>query len=111
MDTLTVSAREIVNVDRTFLTPVDTLHFTQPGKENPRFEKLRWVGIGVSVLSGSMVVYFHDQAEDSYREYLHSGNPADLKQLFDQTAHYDRLTGWSYAGLQVGLMLFALSFY
>ena len=69
-----------------------------------------YLGFGTMIVFGALSWYFHQEAETTYNLYLHSGKFSEMKHYFDKTIKYDRLTGWSYAGFQVGFLITVISF-
>jgi hypothetical protein len=55
----------------------------------------RWLGLGL-ITAGS-------------QEYLTSGDPAELNNLYSRTERLDRLSGWCFVGAEAGLVLVSLS--
>ena len=94
-------------------TAPDTLYFEYPApvpQRNIWLKGQRWLGLGMVVLFSSLSYYYHQEAEAAYQDYLSSGDPAELDDLFDQAQHRDRMVGWCYLGAETGLLLVAFSF-
>ncbi len=91
----------------------DTLYFEYPALVPERSTWLkgqRWLGLGMVVIFGSLSYHYHQQAEATYQDYLTSGDPAELNNLFHRTQRLDRRAGWCYLGAETGLILVAFSF-
>ncbi|MFC1583175.1 hypothetical protein ACFL4U_00690 [Candidatus Neomarinimicrobiota bacterium] len=69
----------------------------------------RWLGLGLITAGSALSYYYHQQAEETYQEYLTSGNPAELNKLFYRAERFDRLSGWWFVGAEAGLVLVSLS--
>ncbi|MFC1535618.1 hypothetical protein ACFL32_00485 [Candidatus Neomarinimicrobiota bacterium] len=69
----------------------------------------RWLGLGLITAGSALSYYYHQQAEETYQEYLTSGNPAELNKLFSRAERFDRLSGWWFVGAEAGLVLVSLS--
>lgn len=67
-----------------------------------------WIALaaGAGLVAGSFVL--HERANRSYRDYLHSGDPAELDLLFDRATSLDR---WSGGTLIAGEVLLATGVY
>jgi hypothetical protein len=71
--------------------------------------KQRWLGMGMAVVCTVLSYNYHRQAEATYEEYRTSGDPAELDRLFRQTQRLDRLAGWSFFGIEAGLLMVTFS--
>jgi hypothetical protein len=69
----------------------------------------RWLGLGLITAGSALSYYYHQQAEETYQEYLTSGDPAELNNLYSRTERLDRLSGWCFVGAEAGLVLVSLS--
>jgi hypothetical protein len=69
----------------------------------------RWLGLGLITAGSALSYYYHQQAEETYQEYLMSGNPAVLNKLYSRAERLDRLSGWCFVGAEAGLVLVSLS--
>ena len=69
----------------------------------------RWLGLGLITAGSALSYYYHQQAEETYQEYLLSGNPAELNKLYSRAERLDRLSGWCFVGAEAGLILVSLS--
>jgi hypothetical protein len=69
----------------------------------------RWLGLGLITAGSALSWYYHQQAEETYQEYLTSGNPAELDNLYSRVERLDRLSGWCFVGAEAGLVLVSLS--
>jgi|GEM_PF-6114037 len=94
----------------------DSIHVFLPDtiateSENPKAHLIRKAGIGIFLLSGLISIHYQQEANSKYEQYLRTGNPSQMDRLYKQTANFDRYAGWSYVGLEAGIILFIYSFY
>ncbi|MEE9190953.1 MAG: hypothetical protein V3U16_09310 [Candidatus Neomarinimicrobiota bacterium] len=73
--------------------------------------KLRYAGAAVTLASGVLTWYFHQNAEKAYEDYQKTGDIGAMDQLYSRAERFDKLTGLSYVGIEIGIILFALSFF
>ncbi len=93
-----------------FTLQVDTLDTQSAPRQTLGWNNLRTVGIGILIVGGSLAWISHRAADARYQSYVRSGNLEELDQLFVETEVLDRITGWSFAGAQLGLLLIIASF-
>ncbi len=91
-------------------TQFDTLTVEKAYQHTIRLNKQRLIGLGIATVFGAIAYYFHLQAENSYQNYLVSGDHAEMNRLYDQTSRYDQLVGFSFLGTELGMLLVFLSF-
>jgi hypothetical protein len=91
--------------------PNDTLTLNVDQKPLRTALFIRWVGAGLTIVSGALSYSYHRQAEEAYQAYLRTGNIAEMDRLYQRAAKLDRYVGITYVGVEVGLLLFAYSFY
>lgn len=92
------------NSDSLVLPVLSELSHTKPLVRLPR-----WLGVGMIIAGSSLSYMYHQQAEEAYQDYLRSGNPGDLDQLYSRAERLDRLSGWSFIGAEAGLLLVSMS--
>jgi len=80
------------------------------GKHRIEITPKGYLGFGTMIVFGVLSWYFHQEAETAYDLYLHSGKFSEMRHYYDKSVKYDRLTGWSYAGFQVGFLITVISF-
>ncbi len=88
----------------------DTLAVEKAYQHTIRLNKQRLIGLGIATVFGAAAYYFHLQAENSYQNYLVSGDYAEMNRLYDQTTRYDQLVGLSFLGTELGMLLVFVSF-
>jgi len=88
----------------------DTLKILPIPKNTIKWNKQRIIGIGVMVAFGLLSYHFHYEAEESYNAYLRSGSYSEMDRLFAETERYDRYTGFSYIGVEIGFLITVFSF-
>lgn len=88
----------------------DTLTVERAYQHTIRLNKQRLIGLGIATVFGAAAYYFHLEAENSYQNYLVSGDHAEMNRLYDQTSQYDQLVGLSFLGTELGMLLVFLSF-
>lgn len=88
----------------------DTLAVEKAYQHTIRLNKQRIIGLGIATVFGAAAYYFHLQAENSYQNYLVSGDHAEMNRLYDQTTRYDQLVGLSFLGTELGMLLLFVSF-
>ncbi len=88
----------------------DTLQVSEAAKPSLKLNKQRLIGLGLATVFGASAYYFHKQAENSYKQYLVSGNHTEMNQLYEQSQRYDRLVGFSFFGTELGMLLIFVSF-
>jgi hypothetical protein len=96
-DSLTVQNPEVLKIE-------------PAGKHRLEITPKGYLGFGTMIVFGALSWYFHQEAETAYDLYLHSGNISKMKQYYDRSVKYDKLTGWSYVGFQVGFLITVISF-
>ena len=90
----------------------DSLALTWPQSGRVHGQLLRkphWLGLGAVAVFAVLSYTYHMQASAAYLAYQTSGNPSDLDALFRETQRLDRLTGWFYAGAEMGLVMVGIS--
>jgi len=80
----------------------------QQQKIQRRYRKLTYGLWGLSVLTGLATVYFKDQADEKYQQYLVAGSLQDMNKLFNNTKRFDQYSNISLGAVQG---CFVLSFY
>jgi len=70
----------------------------------------RTIGLTLMLLGGWASYETHRVAEKAYTAYRQAGDHEEIKRLYDKAVRYDRLSGWSYVGMQTGFLLFVWSF-
>ena len=88
----------------------DTLAVEKAYQHTIRLNKQRLIGLGIATVFGAAAYYFHLEAENSYQNYLVSGDHAEMNRLYDQTTRYDQLVGLSFLGTELGMLLVFVSF-
>jgi len=88
----------------------DTLKIFPVQKNTIKWNKQRIIGIGVMVAFGLLSYHFHCEAEESYNAYLRSGSYSEMDRLFAEAKRYDRYTGFSYIGVEIGFLITVFSF-
>lgn len=73
-----------------------------------RYRKITYSLWGLSILTGLATVYFKDQADEKYQQYLVSGSLQEMNKLFNEANRYDRYSNISLGAVQG---CFVLSFY
>ncbi|HCK99914.1 MAG TPA: hypothetical protein DHW42_07425 [Candidatus Marinimicrobia bacterium] len=68
------------------------------------------LGFGVMTVFSALSWHYHSEADAAYRKYQHSGNIDDMNRLYDKAVKYDKLSGWSFVGFEVGFLITLLSF-
>jgi hypothetical protein len=63
-----------------------------------------YIGGALMLVSGAAAFYFKQQANDSYDQYLQTGNPDDLSGYYNDANSYDRLFRVSFAGFNASLV-------
>ncbi|MEA1881862.1 MAG: hypothetical protein U9N31_05615 [Candidatus Marinimicrobia bacterium] len=76
-----------------------------------RTHLIRKAGIGIFLLSGFITIHYQGEAQDTYNQYLRTGDPNKMDSLLNRTAQLDKISGWSYVGLETGILLIIYSFY
>ena len=61
--------------------------------------------IAFSTITGLSTIYFRNRATEEYSSYLHAGTPEKMQHHYDQTKHFDKFAGVSYALFQIGFVL------
>ncbi|MCH7574953.1 MAG: hypothetical protein IIA59_07485 [Candidatus Marinimicrobia bacterium] len=90
----------------------DSLALTWPQRgrgDGQLLRKPQWLGLGAVAVFAALSYTYHRQASAAYLAYQNSGDPSDLDALFRETQRLDRLTGWFYAGAEMGLVLVGIS--
>jgi len=77
-------------------------------KRQSHYRKLTYGMWGLSVLTGLATVYFKDQADEKYRQYLVAGSLRDMNKLFNDSRRFDQYSNISLGAVQ---RCFMLSFY
>lgn len=77
-------------------------------KAKHRYRAMTYSLWGVSILTGLSTVYFKDQADDKYNQYLSAGSLNEMNKYYNEAKKYDRYTYISTGVLQG---FFVLSFY
>lgn len=80
----------------------------ETGLKQNRYRKITYGLWGLSILTGLATVYFKDQADEKYRQYLVSGSLQEMNKLFNDANRYDRYSTISLGAVQG---CFVLSFY
>ena len=91
-------------------TVFDTLKLFEPMQTPKRVLVQRWMGIGIMSIAGILAYRFHQKANSTYADYVHSGNIEVMNDLFSEAERLDRYSGRSYVGVEVGFLLFVSSF-
>lgn len=69
---------------------------------------LLYSAIGLSVVSGTLALFFREKANDNYDQYLTTGDPSRFNAFYDDARKFDRFAAASFVTFQVG---FVASFY
>ncbi|MCU0644967.1 MAG: PEGA domain-containing protein [bacterium] len=77
-------------------------------KKQSHYRKLTYGMWGLSVLTGLATVYFKDQADEKYRQYLVASSLRDMNKLFNDSRRFDQYSNISLGAVQG---CFVLSFY
>lgn len=93
-----------IPADTTVLFP-DTLDLNYQKKSLILNQKILFAGIGVVVVAGAAAWQFHSQAEIAYKNYRTEGDLSLIKKHYDKAAKFDRYTGTSYLGIQIGFLI------
>jgi len=88
----------------------DTLLVSEAVKSTLKLNKQRLIGLSIAAVFGASAYYFHSKAENTYEQYLVSGNHTEMNRLYDQARRYDRLVGLSFFGTELGMLLIFVSF-
>lgn len=68
------------------------------------------LGVSIMLACGALSIYYHNEAEHSYERYLVSGDLELMDKWYQQAVKFDRLTGWCFAGFEVGFVITLFSF-
>jgi len=96
-DTLQVQHPELLRIET---APRQTIPWTRQ----------QTIGIWTMAAFGILAWYLDNEADRAYDDYLHSGSIADMDRLFQKAQQLDRLTGWAYAGAELGFLFTVFSF-
>ncbi len=96
--------------DSTLLFPADTMLALRAVDPQLEWNRQRLLGMGMLLVFGGLAYTFHQEAEVNYTAYLRSGDFEEMDRLFQESERYDRLTGWSYVGVELGFILTVMSF-
>ena len=88
----------------------DTLKLFEPVQTPKGVLIQRWMGIGIMSIAGILAYNYHQQANSAYADYVRSGNIEVMNDLFSKTERFDRYSGRSYIGVEIGFLLFVSSF-
>lgn len=88
----------------------DTLITITPQKIPKLLNKDRKFGLGLMLVAAVLSAYFHNKANQTFGEYEDSGDLNEMDSLFDKAENFDQLSGLSYAGVELGFLIFAYSF-
>lgn len=111
-DSFQIESLPIWEVDETgfSMSAPDTLDLTPKKSAHPNPNRNKLVGLGLMIISGTLNAYFHSRAEASFNDYESSGNLNEMETLFYNAEQFDRLSGLSYLGVEIGFFLFAYSY-
>jgi PEGA domain len=77
-------------------------------KRQSHYRKLTYGMWGLSVLTGLATVYFKDQADEKYQQYLVAGSLKNMNKLYNDAKRFDQYSNISLGAVQG---CFVLSFY
>ncbi|MBC8346286.1 MAG: hypothetical protein ISR82_04630 [Candidatus Marinimicrobia bacterium] len=102
---------EFIRQDSTHVFLPDSVQTQTKHSTSHETRMIRKAGIAIFIVSGLISMKYQQEASKSYQQYLSTGNPNRMDDLFKQAESFDRYAGWSYVGMETGILLFIYSFY
>ena len=79
-------------------------------KQRIEITKQGLLGFGVMTVFSALSWHYNSEADAAYGKYRRSGNIDDMNRLYNKAVKYDKLSGWSFVGFEVGFLITLLSF-
>ncbi len=102
---------EFIRQDSIYIFLPDTINNQHEESGSHKAHLIRKAGLGIFLLSGLISIHYQTEANNTYNQYLRTGDPRQMDPLFKRTAQLDRQAGWSYVGMEAGILLFIYSYY
>ena len=108
LDEITTNFLNIALIEKKSDFNLITVDWNHQRDIKKRYRRLTYGLWGLSILTGLTTVYFKDQADQKYEQYLRAGSLQDMNKYFQDSKNYDK-----YANISAGVLqgCFLLSFY